>query len=225
MTTTDELPDRLASVREAAGRMEEALRDEGFEEHGSHAIFVQWQRQTVEGLGAILLHAEKAMGERVEKACGLMDESSRKFRDDEFRRAEILLNAGRETLNMARQAAETAASASERAEKAFDSSVAKIARELSRKLLDESQQWLVLKQTQRNRRDARRFAVMVALAAFTLFGGGYAAAEWRNATDRTADEAVLSAVERCWLRPIMLQDVKGQPIAMCRLQDIDPKGG
>src|SRR5208283_6083138 len=98
-----------------SGRMEEALRDEGFEEHGSHAIFVQWQRQTVEGLGAILLHAEKAMGERVEKACALMDESSQKFRDDEFRRAEILLNAGREMLNMARQAAETAASASERA--------------------------------------------------------------------------------------------------------------
>ena len=59
---------------------------------------------------------------------------------------------------MARQAADTAAATGERAEQVFNASVAKIAKELSVQLLDECQQWLVLKQTQHNRRDARRLA-------------------------------------------------------------------
>ncbi len=42
-----ERPDRLARLREAAGEMEEALRDEGFDEQSSHGVFVRWQRQTV----------------------------------------------------------------------------------------------------------------------------------------------------------------------------------
>ena len=87
------LPDRLARFREAAGNMDEALREEGFDEHGSHAIFVRWQRESVEGLGGILLEAEKKMGERVETACARIEEASRRFRDDEFRRAEILLTS------------------------------------------------------------------------------------------------------------------------------------
>ena len=59
-------PDRLARFREAAANMDEALREEGFDAHGSHAIFVRWQRESVEGLGGILLEAETKMGERVE---------------------------------------------------------------------------------------------------------------------------------------------------------------
>ena len=42
--------------------MDEALREEGFDEHGSHAIFVRWQRELVEGLGGILLEAERRSG-------------------------------------------------------------------------------------------------------------------------------------------------------------------
>ena len=103
------LPDRLARFREAGGKMDEALREEGFDEHGSHAVFVRWQRESVEGLGGILLEAEKTMGERVETACAQIEEASRRFRDDEFRRAELLLRSGQEALKMARQAADTAA--------------------------------------------------------------------------------------------------------------------
>jgi hypothetical protein len=151
-------PDRLASLREAAGRMDDALHEEGFEQHGSHAVFVRWQRASVEALGNILLEAETELGARVGKACARMEEASRRFRDEEFRRAELLLIRGQEALNMARQAADTTAATGERAERVFNASVAKIARELSVKLLDECQLWLVLKQTQRNRRDAWRLA-------------------------------------------------------------------
>ena len=217
--------ERLASLREAAGKMEEALREEGFEEHGSHAVFVRWQRESVEALGQILHEAEKEIGARVEKACAWMEESSRKFRDDEFRRAELLLKSGKETLNMARQAAETAAVAGERAEREFDASVTRIAKELSVKLLAESQQWLVLRQTERNRRDAWRLAAGVAAGALTVFIAGYAAAGWRQAEDSEAEQAVIAAVERCWKKPITLRDAKGEPVEMCRLADILPKGG
>ena len=218
-------PDRLARFREAAGKMDEALRDEGFDEHGSHAIFVRWQRELVEGLGGILLEAEKKMGERVDNACARIEEASRRFRDDEFRRAEILLTSGQEALNMARQAADTAAATGERAEQVFNASVAKIAKELSVKLLDECQQWLVLKQTQHNRRDARRLAVGVAAAALAVFVGGYATAGWRQDKETEAERAVVAAVERCWKKPVTLQDARGAPVEMCRLQDLVPKQG
>jgi hypothetical protein len=218
-------PDRLARFREAATNMDEALREEGFDEHGSHAIFVRWQRESVEGLGGILLEAETKMGERVETACARIEEASRRFRDDEFRRAELLLASGQEALNMARQAANTAEATGERAERVFNASVAKIAKDLSVKLLDECQQWLVLKQTQHNRRDARRLAVGVAAAALAVFVAGYST----EATTARSASVSLScrhpAVERCWKKPVTLQDVRGAPVEMCRLQDLVPKQG
>ena len=72
-------PDRLASLREAAGRMDEALLEEGFDQHGSHAVFVRWQRTSVETLGKILVEAERELGARVEKACARMEELSQRI--------------------------------------------------------------------------------------------------------------------------------------------------
>jgi len=218
-------PDRLARFREAATNMDEALREEGFDAHGSHAIFVRWQRESVEGLGGILLEAETKMGERVETACARIEEASRRFRDDEFRRAELLLASGQEALNMARQAANTAEATGERAERVFNASVAKIAKDLSVKLLDECQQWLVLRQTQHNRRDARRLAVGGAAAALAVFVGGYAMAGWRQDKETQAEQAVVAAAERCWKKPVMLHDSNGGAVEMCRLQDLVPKQG
>ena len=93
------------------------------------------------------------------------------------------------------------------------------------KLLDECQQWLVLKQTARNRRDAWRLAVGVAAAALTVFVGGYATAGWRQDKETEAEQAVVAAVERCWKKPVTLQDSSGAPVEMCRLQDLVPKQG
>jgi hypothetical protein len=103
--------------------------------------------------------------------------------------------------------------------------VAKIAKDLSVKLLDECQQWLVLKQTQHNRRDARRLAVGVAAAALAVFVAGYSTAGWRQDKETDAERAVVAAVERCWKKPVTLQDVRGAPVEMCRLQDLVPKQG
>jgi hypothetical protein len=47
----------------------------------------------------------------------------------------------------------------------------------------------VLKQTDRNRRDAWRLAAGVAAVALGLFIGGYATAEWRKGKELEAGEA------------------------------------
>src|SRR5208337_3221878 len=128
-------------------------------------------------------------------------ERARATGEGELRRIGLMIEASQQTLSMAQQAAETSAASGERAERAervFNASVAKIAKDLSVKLLDECQQWLVLKQTQHNRRDARRLAVGVGAAAIAVFVGGYAMAGWRQDKETEAEQAVVAAVERCW---------------------------
>jgi hypothetical protein len=212
--------ERLAKLRAVAEEMDEALREEGFGYHGSHAVFVRWQRASVEALGTILVEAERELGARVEKACGLIEESSRKFRDDEVRRVEVMLESGRVAINLAREANQTALVTADRAEQEFNKSVGRIAEEMSRKLLSESQKWLVLKQTERNRREAWRLAGCVAAAAVAMFIGGGATTQWWSAKESAARQAVLEAVDRCWVEPMMVRMADGKTIETCRLADL-----
>ena len=120
-----------------------------------------------------------------------------------------MISAGQQTLNMA-SGWETSAAAGEQAEKVFNASVARIAKDLSVKLLDESQQWLVLKQT--GAQPARRAAACRrrAAVAMVVFVGGYATAGWRQDKETAAEQAVVAAVERCWKKPVLtMQDVSG----------------
>jgi hypothetical protein len=213
-------PDRLASLREAAGDIDEALRDEGFDAFGSHAVFVRWQRASIEALGAILVEAERELGARVEKACAMIEESSRKFRDDEVRRVEVMLESGRVAINLAREANQTALVTADRAEQEFNRSVGRIAEEMSRKLLAESQKWLLLKQTERNRREAWRLAAWVAAAAVAVFISGGAATQWWSARESATRQAVLEAIDRCWVEPMMVRMADGKTVETCRLADL-----
>ena len=88
--------------------------------------------------GTILVEAEKELGARVERAGELIEKSSRKFRDDEVRRVEVLLESGRVAINLAREANQTALVTADRAEQEFNKSVGRIAEEMSRALLAES---------------------------------------------------------------------------------------
>jgi hypothetical protein len=213
-------PERLAKLREALGDMDEALRDEGFDALGSHAVYVRWQRACVEALGAILVEAERELGARVERACAMIEESSRRFRDDEGRRVELLLESGRVAINLARESNQTALVTADRAEQEFNKSVGRIAEEMSRKLLSESQKWLLLKQTERNRREAWRLAAWVAAAAVAVFMGAAAAMQWWSARESAARQAVLEAVDRCWVEPRMVRTADGKTVEMCRLADL-----
>jgi hypothetical protein len=224
VTVVETGPDRLASLREAAGDMDEALRDEGFDAFGSHAVFVRWQRASVEALGAILVEAERVLGARVERACGLIEESSRKFRDDEVRRVEVMLESGRVAINLAREANQTAVVTADRAEQEFNKSVGRIAEEMSRKLLAESQKWLLLKQTERNRREAWRLAGCVAAATVAVFIGGVATAEGWRVEESASRRAMIEALDRCWLNPLVVRTETGERLETCRLDELAPGG-
>jgi hypothetical protein len=217
-------PDRLASLREAAGDMDEALRDEGFDAFGSHAVFVRWQRASVEALERILVEAERELGARVERACGLIEESSRKFRDDEVRRVEVMLESGRVAINLAREANQTALVTADHAEQEFNKSVGRIAEEMSRKLLAESQKWLLLKQTERNRREAWRLAGCAAAATVAVFIGGVATAEGWRMEESASRRAMIEALDRCWLNPLVVRMETGERLETCRLDELAPGG-
>jgi len=58
-----------------------------------------------------------------------------------------------------------------------------------------------------------------------VFVAGYSTAGWRQDKETDAERAVVAAVERCWKKPVTLQDVRGAPVEMCRLQDLVPKQG
>ena len=220
MTVVEIGPDRLAKLREVLGDMDEALRDEGFDALGSHAVYVRWQRACVESLGTILVEAERELGARVERAGEMIEELSRKFRDDEVRRVEVLLESGRVAINLAREANQTALVTADRAEQEFNKSVGRIAEEMSRALLAESQKWLVLKQTERNRRDAWRLAGCVAAAAVAVFISGGVTTQWWSAKESATRQAVLEAVDRCWVEPRMVRAADGKTVEMCRLADL-----
>ena len=87
MTAVETGRDRLARLREAAVEMEEALQEEGFDRHGSQAVYLRWQRISVEALGAILVEAEKELGERVESVSVVL-ETARREGEAERRRIE-----------------------------------------------------------------------------------------------------------------------------------------
>ena len=222
MTTTAAGLDRLARLREAAGEMDEAMRDEGFDALGSHAVFVRWQRASVEALGAIVTEAERELGARLERAGALIEESSRRFRDDEVRRVEALLESGRVAINLAREANQTALVSADRAEQEFNKSVARIGQEMGRALLSESQNWLVLKQTAVNRRDAWRLAGWVAAGAVAMFVGGAATTHWWSAKESAARQAMIEALDRCWVEPMKVRMSDEQTVEACPLADLTP---
>jgi hypothetical protein len=224
VTVVETGPDRRASLREAAGDMDEALRDEGFDAFGSHAVFVRWQRASVEALERILVEAERELGARVERAGEMIEESSRNFRDDEVRRVEVMLESGRVAINLAREANQTALVTADRAEKEFNKSVGRIAEEMSRKLLAESQNWLLLKQTERNRRDAWRLAGCAAAGTVAVFIGGVDTAEGWRMEESASHRAMIEALDRCWLNPLVVRTATGERLETCRLDELAPGG-
>jgi len=147
-------------------------------------------------------------------------ERARREGEADRRRIERMIEAGSNALAMAHQATERAGLASVHAEEAIEESIARIAQEMSRALLSESQKWLVLKQTERNRREAWRLAGCVAAAAVAIFIGGGATMQWWSAKESAARQAVLEAVDRCWVEPRMVRTADGNTVEMCRLADL-----
>ena len=204
-------PDLTARIRE----VEKAAADWGVHADALEGRFVAALLTAIAATGRTNLAVLADLEGLLEKA--------REVGDGERKRLETVIEAGELAVEMARRAAQLAVVAGDKAEKEFDSSVSRIAQDLSVKLLAQSQHWLVLRQTARNRRDAWRLAFGVAAAAVGLFVGGYWAAG-RLSGEEAAQRAVFAAVQKCSVKPLFVQGAKGE-FATCRLDDIVPKEG
>jgi hypothetical protein len=135
---------------------------------------------------------------------------------------EILVEGGKGVLEMARQAAETAVRAKDRAEAEFNISVSKIARELSDKLLASSSQYMVIRRTEKHRHDARWRAFWVSMAALAVFIGGYELAVSREGPEVEALKSTQAKVDDCWLHPVWVTTANRRTPA-CWASDLRPK--
>jgi predicted ribonuclease toxin of YeeF-YezG toxin-antitoxin module len=143
--------------------------------------------------------------------------------ETEVGRLKILLAGGEKAIAVGRQAAETAIAAGERAEKEFQRSVAQIAKELSGRLIESSQEWLVLKQTSRNRRDAWMLAMAVAVLAVAIFVGGYAARAYQDDRALSAFYEVEARIAKCKLEAVSVRDSRGAVRPACWLDELTAK--
>ena len=217
--------ERLASLRERAREMEEALKEEGFEEEGPHAVFVRWQRQSMEELGSLLLDAEETFGKRVEAVCSRLEES-KAVGDIELGRLRIMFAGGDKAIALGRQAAETAIAAGQRADQEFERSVSQIATDLSSRLVESSQQWLVLRQTSRNRRDAWILAVIVSIVAVGVFVGGYVARAYQDDVALSGFYEMQARIADCQRDPVRVKDAHVDGIRpACWLDQVLAKRG
>ncbi len=125
-----------------------------------------------------------------------------------------LLDGGQQVLELAREAAKTAARAQKQTRDEYDQAIVRVAKTMADKLLDSSQRWLVLKQTDYNRRSAWRHAAVVSAAVLALVALGYGYRGWQ-------DGPAAEALERCAAAPIMLKiGDQQQLVPACRLDHL-----
>jgi hypothetical protein len=219
VTVVESGPDRLAKLGEALGDMDEALRDEGFDALGSHAVYVRWQRASVEALGAILVEAGKTNLAALGEIEALLERAHREGEADR-RRIERMIEAGSNALAMADRASENAGVASARAQQMVDEGVAGIQARMSKALVEGCPQWLIFEQKARHRLYAWGLAAWVVAGAVAMFIGGGVTMQWWSAKESAARQAVLEAVDRCWVEPRMVRTADGKTVEMCRLADL-----
>ena len=93
--------------------------------------------------------------------------------------------------------------------------IARVAEGLTNKLIDDSRDFLVLKQTDYNRRQAWKLAGIVSLCTLLLFGAGYELRAFQ-------DEPATSALGKCAARPLH-GTMSGESVILCRLDELSPR--
>ena len=115
-----------------------------------------------------------------------------------------------------------AAMSIQQAQEAKDLVIARVAEGLSsnlaNRLVDGSRDFLVLKETARNRREAWKLAGIVSVCALLLFGAGYELRAFQ-------DDPITSALSRC-ARHHLVAQMDGQFFPICKVEEVtaQPKG-
>jgi hypothetical protein len=53
-----------------------------------------------------------------------------------------------------------------------------------------------------------------------VFIGGGAAMQWWTAKESASRQAMIEALDRCWIEPTMVRTADGKTVEMCRLADL-----
>ena len=199
-------------LAEEIARVERAALDWGVHVDAAEGQFVRALLKAIEETGKTNLAALGDLEALFERA--------RREGEADRRRIERMVEAGVNALAMAHRAAENAGVASAHAQQMIDESVAGIQKRVSKALVDQCPQWFTFEQTARHRLYAWRLAAWVAVAAVALFIAGGATMQWWSAKESAARQAVLEAVDRCWVEPRMVRTADGKTVEMCRLADL-----
>jgi hypothetical protein len=146
--------------------------------------------------------------------------TARREGEADRRRIERMIEAGSNALAMAHRASENAGMASAHAQQMVDEGVAGIQAQMSKALVKGCPQWLIYEQKERHRIYAlKRMAWGAVIGAAVFFAGGEAM-QWWTAKESASRQAMIEALDRCWVAPMMVRTADGRSVETCRLADL-----
>jgi hypothetical protein len=203
---------RNCGLAEEIARVERAALDWGLHADALEGRFVQALLKAIEETGRTNLATLGDLEALLEKV--------RREADADRIRVERLVEAASNALAMAHRASEDAGVASAHAQQMVDQSVAGIQARMSKAVVEGCPQWLIFEQKARHRLYAWRLAAWVAAGAVAVFIAGVATTQWWNAKESAARQAMLEALDRCWVQPVIVRTAEGKTVEMCRLADL-----
>ena len=205
---------RVDRLRAGAEEMEAMLKEEGFEDNGTHGVFVRWQRQTIEDLGDIITDAEKMISAKVGGLCERVETLTKNLESVQLVQLEGLFKDAEHVLVMARESVTAAMAVKEQIAVKTDYAIAGIAKTMGGTLLDETQKWLLGAQIERLRKESWRLGLIVSGVLMAVMTVGYEVRAWQ-------DGPAVTALERCAAAPIWVQfGDNQQAVPTCRLDQV-----
>jgi hypothetical protein len=205
---------RNCGLAEEIARVERAALDWGLHADALEGRFAQALLKAIGETGRTNLATLGDLEALLEKA--------RREGEADRRRIERMIEAGSNALAMAHRAAENAHVASAHYQKTIDEGVAGIFARISKELVAKCPQWLNFEQNARHRQYAWRLAAKVLAAGVVLFIGGGVTMQWWSAKESAARQAMIEALDRCWVEPVMVRTSDGKTVEMCPLADLTP---
>jgi hypothetical protein len=147
------------AFQKASVAMREALVEEGFEENGSLSVFFRAQSMGIEELARLVCGFEQELGKRCEDLKAAL-EAGQKIGEQDLQKLKGFLEGAEKSLELSRKAVQDAGMAQARTSEESERAISKIALQMSGKLLEKTQGWLVLRENKLNRRDPWRNAAV-----------------------------------------------------------------
>jgi len=205
---------RAERLRSGAAEMEAMLKEEGFDDNGTHGVFVRWQRHTIEELAAIITDAEKMITEKVRGLCDRVEKSTTKLESAQLVHLDGLFKGAEEVLVMARTSVEAAMVVKEQIAVKTDYAIAGVAKSMGGRLLDDTQKWLLATMHERILKETLRFGVILSVAMIVIGATGYQIRGWQDAP-------LTTVLEQCAATPIWAQvGDEVQHVPVCRLDHV-----